>query len=224
LEKIADFCEQHSLWFHVDGAHGAAACLSEKYQHLVAGIERADSVVWDAHKMLLMPALCTAVLFRSASDVYTAYAEEASYLFERAPEHERYNLGHRTIECTKRMLALKLYAVLACKGPKVLGDHVTHAFDLARRFAELIQAAPDFELGHQPESNIVCFRYLAGNTKGLDQTQALTRRRLLERGNCYVVQVHLPRGLFLRTALMNPLTQEHHLTQLLDEIREVNQP
>lgn len=222
LEGIADFCHRHGIWFHVDGAHGAAACLSEKYRHLVRGIERADSVVSDAHKLLLMPALCTAVLFRSGPDAYTAFAEKASYLFEHAPEEERYNLGHRTIECTKRMLALKLYAVLACRGPERLGAYVTERFDLARRFAAIIGATPDFELGAQPESNIVCLRYLGGKGDCLDEVQNRTRQRLIERGTTYLVRVQLPQGVFLRTALMNPATQERHLTRLLDEIRAVN--
>ncbi|GMW02395.1 MAG: pyridoxal-dependent decarboxylase [Candidatus Hydrogenedentota bacterium] len=222
LPAIADFCERRNLWLHVDGAHGAAACLSDKYRHLVSGIERADSVVWDAHKLLLMPALCTAVLFKSRSNTHAAFAEKASYLFDRTAEEERYNLGHRTIECTKRMLGLKLYATLACNGTQVLGGYVTHAFDLARSFAELIEAAPDFELASPPESNIVCFRYTPSGARDLDRLQASTRQRLIESGKTYIVQVRLPKGLFLRTTLMNPLTSEKHLTMLLNLIRESN--
>src|SRR6185503_7757985 len=64
LEAVADFCAEHRLWFHVDGAHGASMALSAAHRHLVRGIERADSVIWDAHKMMLLPALATAVIFR----------------------------------------------------------------------------------------------------------------------------------------------------------------
>ncbi len=84
LEPIADFCRQHGLWLHVDGAHGASASLTPKYRSLLAGIERADSVVWDAHKMLLMPALLTAVVFRNGSPSFHAFAQHASYLFAGA--------------------------------------------------------------------------------------------------------------------------------------------
>jgi L-2,4-diaminobutyrate decarboxylase len=59
LPQIADFCRQHHLWLHVDGAHGASYCLSPANRHLVAGIEAADSVVWDAHKLLQMPPTCS---------------------------------------------------------------------------------------------------------------------------------------------------------------------
>jgi L-2,4-diaminobutyrate decarboxylase len=64
LPAIADVCAEAGLWLHVDGAHGAAAALTPAHAHLVAGIERADSVVWDAHKLLAMPALCTAVIYQ----------------------------------------------------------------------------------------------------------------------------------------------------------------
>src|SRR5205823_3523239 len=111
------FCAARGLWLHVDGAHGASAALSARHRGLLAGIERADSVVWDAHKMMLMPALLTAVLFRDGRRSYSAFAQEASYLFAEGPaEAEWFNTGQRTLECTKRMMSLKLYASLLCHG------------------------------------------------------------------------------------------------------------
>ncbi|HSP19114.1 MAG TPA: pyridoxal-dependent decarboxylase, partial [Myxococcaceae bacterium] len=80
LDAVADFCRARGLWLHVDGAHGAAAVLSPRYAHLAAGIGRADSLVWDAHKMMLLPALLTAVLFRDARRSYEAFSQRADYL------------------------------------------------------------------------------------------------------------------------------------------------
>ena len=64
IEAIADFCDERKLWLHVDGAHGASHLLSPKHKHNLRGIERAHSVVWDAHKLMLVPALITGVIFR----------------------------------------------------------------------------------------------------------------------------------------------------------------
>jgi L-2,4-diaminobutyrate decarboxylase len=219
LESIADFCQSHGLWFHADGAHGAAACLSEKYSHLLKGVERADSVVWDAHKMLLMPTLCTAVVFRQSVHACAAFEQEASYLFDRKKQEEWFNLGHRTVECTKRMMALKLYASLMCYGTAVFGEHVTRCFDLAYRFGELIRGSEDFELGAEPESNIVCFRYVPEEATDLDALQTALRQHILQGEEFYLVQTNLPHGRFMRTALMNPFTRDHHLEHLLESIR-----
>ena len=65
IERIADFCEAKNLWLHVDGAHGACVVFSKKYKHLLRGIERADSVILDFHKMLMTPKLVTAVVFQA---------------------------------------------------------------------------------------------------------------------------------------------------------------
>src|SRR5690606_595012 len=109
------FCKEKDLWFHVDGAHGASIIVSEKYKHLLKGVECADSIVWDAHKMLLMPSLSTAVIFRNGRDSYRPFSQAASYLFHGDPEDEWYNLGQRTLECTKNNMAAKLYiCLMAC--------------------------------------------------------------------------------------------------------------
>ncbi|MBM3275594.1 MAG: pyridoxal-dependent decarboxylase, partial [Candidatus Sericytochromatia bacterium] len=153
LDAIADFAAERGLWFHVDGAHGASAALSRRYRHLVAGIERADSVVWDAHKLMMLPSLITAVLFRDGAHSYETFSQQASYLFERRPAW--YNLAERTLECTKRSLSLPVYAALKVHGTDLFATYVERTYDLAREFASAIAAAPDFELAVEPQSNIV---------------------------------------------------------------------
>ncbi len=226
LEPIADFCHEHELWLHVDGAHGASVALSPKLRPLLAGVERADSVVWDAHKMLLMPALVTAVLFRDGSRSYESFAQQASYLFgEVTPEEQWFNFASRTLECTKRFMVLPLYATLARRGASFFAAYVEHTFDLASRFAREIQGSADFELAVEPEANIVCFRHVPKSAppaaRELDRLQAEIRARLLASGKYYVVQTRLPRGLFLRTTIINPLTTENDLSSLLDEVRSI---
>ena len=224
LGPIADFCERHGLWLHVDGAHGAAAALSPKYRGLVDGIARANSVVWDAHKMMLMPALVTAVLFRNDASSYEAFAQQASYLFEgRHPSDEWFNGATRTLECTKRMMSLKLYVSLSIHGTAMFGDYVTEMFDMARRFAHRVADAVDFELAVEPEANIVCFRFISNGSKGgieLDALQDELRSRVIAAGGFYLVRTALPAGVFLRVTIINPATKDADLIALLDAIRE----
>jgi L-2,4-diaminobutyrate decarboxylase len=244
LAEVADFCAEHDLWLHVDGAHGASAMLSATHAPRLAGIERADSVVWDAHKMMLMPALVTAVLFRDGRHSYEAFAQEASYLFPDAATqdqgsagfagpgdhpHERaerarasrmeqwFNLAGRTLECTKSMMALKLYVALATYGRQFFADYVDGRFALAQRFADAVEAAADFELAVRPDCNIVCFRLRGAGGREIDQ--GAIRRRLLAEGRFYLVQTTLPTGVFLRVTIINPATTDADLAEMLDAVR-----
>lgn len=218
LDMAADFCEEKGLWLHVDGAHGASVLLSRRRRHLLDGLERADSLVWDAHKMMRMPALVTAVLFRRAEDSYAAFSQRASYLLAGEAREEWFNLAHRTLECTKTMMALRLYATLRHHGVEVFEEHVDRTHDLALEFAEMLRAAPDFEVGHAPESNIVCFRHLRPGVDA-DGLQARLRAAVLEEGSFYVVQTRLPRGLHLRCTLMSPSTTREDLEALMERLR-----
>ena len=226
LPPIADFCERHGLWLHVDGAHGASAVLSDKYRARVAGIERADSVAWDAHKMLMMPALSTGILFRDGAVARRLFAQEASYLFQ---DGDTLDLAQRTIECTKRMLAMPLFVCLATYGEALFAEHVTTCFDLAARFAELLAAQPDFELAVEPECNIVCFRHLPPAVRAAplaeqNRWQAHVRAKVVADGGFYLVQTTLGEAVFLRTTLINPLSTERELTGLLDQLRRAGEP
>ncbi len=215
---IADFCAAHDLWLHVDGAHGASASLSAQHRHLVAGIERADSVVWDAHKMMLMPSLVTMVLFRDEASSYRTFDQDATYLFH--DDHPAWSdTCLRTMECTKNNMSVKLYAALACLGPQLLADYIDRMFALGARFGEMIAANYDFELALTPSCNIVMFRYRPAGVADLDALQDRIRSRICHDGQFFIVQATLGQRVYLRTTLMNPLSREEDLAALLDAIR-----
>ncbi len=223
LFELGAFCRENEVWFHVDGAHGASALLSTAHRSALAGIELADSVVWDGHKLLYMPATVSAVLFREPQNSYAAFAQEASYLFQGDSESEEaYNTSYRTLECTKRMMGLKLWAAFSLYGVEKLGGLVEQVFSTARLLAQKLADAPDFELLMPPQTNIVCFRHQpAGNLEGeaLNKHQAALRKKLVESGAFHLTQVKLENQLWLRTTIMNPLTAESDLDALLESIR-----
>lgn len=219
LEAIADFCQAHDLWFHVDGAHGASAVLSSRYRSLAAGLERADSVVWDCHKLMMMPALLTAVLFRDGRHAYGTFRQEATYLFEERPDEEWYNPGNRTVECTRPGAAVHLYTALRVHGVGLFRDYVTRCFDLSRALARIIDEAADFELALPPEANILCFRYRDPSGDDGDALQARVRRAVIESGDYYLTSADLFGREWLRCALQNPFTDEATLRGLLDAVR-----
>jgi len=221
LNMLADFAESKNLWFHVDGAHGASALLSAKYKHLLRGIHRADSVVWDAHKMLLMPALITSVLFKEGLHSYEAFSQKASYLFEKEARDEWYNFAHRTVECTKTMMGFRLYVCLQIYGTDMFQKYIDYSYGLTKSFASVIQESSDFELGIEPESNIICFRYTPPNTADINGLQKKIRQKTLEDQSYYIVQTELKGNHFLRCTLINPFTSLEDCKGLLEKIRQI---
>ncbi len=135
LADVADVCRRHDVWLHVDAAHGGAACLSQRHRTLVAGLDRADSVTWDAHKMLFVPALCAFVFYRDAARRFDAFQQDAPYLFDpAAPGLADFDSGLRTVECTKRAAVFGLWGAWSLFGPQLFADLVDVTFDLGRLF------------------------------------------------------------------------------------------
>lgn len=221
LEVIAQFSLKHDIWFHVDGAHGGASIFSKTYKHMVNGIEMADSVVIDGHKMMMMPALTTALLFKDGTNSHATFSQKADYLLEQSAEEDWYNLAKRTFECTKTMMSLHWFTLLKTYGEDIFDDYVTSLYDLGHQFAEIIKKDKGFELAVQPMSNIVCFRYVnkALDNHILNRINEKVRQALLEDGEFYIVQTKL-RGIhYLRTTLTNPFTTRNHLEALLNKIK-----
>ncbi len=216
LEEIAAFCREAGLWFHVDGAHGAPAAYSEKYSNLVKGIEKADSVIVDFHKMMLTPSLSTAVIFGCGGDAYRTFAQRAQYLWSEQTSEEWYHSGKRTFECTKAMTSLNIYTIFRIYGEAIFRQNIEQLFGLATTFAAMIRENPLFELAYEPQSNIVCFRY--GDDQQLNR---MIRDNLVADGRYYIVQTILHGEHFLRVSLMNPLSTPAELRGLLGTIRQM---
>ncbi|HSQ34956.1 MAG TPA: pyridoxal-dependent decarboxylase, partial [Candidatus Binatia bacterium] len=221
LPEIGAFARKNGLWFHVDAAHGGAACFSSKYRHLVQGLEAADSLVIDFHKMMLCPALATAVLFRDGTVLERIFSQKASYLL---PEQERVpweDIARGTIECTKKMMGLKLMMLLKTVGADVFAEYITRTYDLSRDFAALLVGEDDFKLAVEPQANIVCFRYQPSRVPPEQWSAAnvALRRRLVAHGRFYIVQTVIAGETYLRLTLMNPFTDLNDLGELVSEIR-----
>jgi L-2,4-diaminobutyrate decarboxylase len=222
LEAVADFCEKYGLWMHVDGAHGMGVLFSGKYKKLVKGIERADSVVIDFHKMLLVPALNTLVMFRDGDRSYETFAQKASYLFQKSQNNVWYNSATRTIECTKSALGIIAYTALKYYSNSYYREYIDSRYDLALSFAAMIKSDHQFELATEPESNIVCFRYAPDghNDLTLNKINAIIRDTIIKEGSFYIVQAELNEKIWIRVTIINPVTSEDDLKALLKKVLE----
>jgi len=225
LNEIADFCAEQDLWFHIDAAHGGGFVYSQRAKPMLAGIERADSVVIDFHKMLLSPSLLTAVLFRKAEDSFQTFAQHAGYLWQQDETHEWWDGAKRTVECTRPMLGLRAYTVIKYGRDGLFESYINRSLDVTHEFAKLVRESDDFELLIEPESNIICYRYAPPGVpeEQLNDLNQAVRAALLATGVFYIVQVEKHGKTYLRSAVMNPFVNESTCRELLVKIREVGE-
>jgi len=218
LEEIADFCEKYDLWFHVDGAHGASALLSDSEKHWMRGASRADSMIWDTHKMMRTSTLAAAVLFKNSASLERNFQQKGDYIF-----HEKEALGFDlipyTIECTKAGLATKLFWVLAAEGEQGLGDYVRNQYELTREIHALINAHTHFNCPYTPQANILCFQYIKYGTD--NDFQLAIRNELTMEGDFYITSSVVNGVRYLRLTVINELTNLEHIEQLIQAIERV---
>ncbi len=215
IDAMADICEQHNIWLHLDAAHGGMALLSQKHKHLLKGIKRVDSVVWDAHKMMMTPTVCAAVLVKDHRHLDSAFQTEASYLIHQK-EQPGYDFLTRNVECTKAGLGLKFFMSIAAQGEKNLVNYYESVVKLTQKIALWIKAQKDMTLAIMPETNILCFR--VGNN---NQQQFELRDALLAQGDFYLSTTEYQNKRWLRIVVMNQNTQWKHIEALMDELRKL---
>ena len=220
LDAMGDFCRNHNLWFHVDGAHGASAVVGSKSNSLVKGIEKANSIIWDAHKMMRVPALCTAVLFSDFTYQAAAFQQKGSYVF-----HDTEVVGvdsmPYTIECTKSALGTKLFWTFALEGEDKIAEFIDYTFQLAKDFYHLLEEEDDFSTPYFPQSNILCFRYEKFDID--DDFQKKLRYAIINEKRFYITSCDMNGQRYLRVVLLHPDTTVSHLKGLIEEVRRVAQ-
>ena len=220
LDEIASFCSKFNLWFHVDGAHGGAVVYSKKYKSLAKGIEKADSVVIDGHKMMMMPSIMTFLAFKNKIHSYQTFSQKAQYLWENSEDEEWYNYAKRTFECTKSMMSIQFYLVKQAYGDSIFEEYVDTLYDLGQIFYEMVEDEAHLQSFLKPDANIVCFRYVHPDLQQdeINKINQQIRKAILEDGRFYIVQTLLQSKNYLRVTLMNPFTSQKEINELLKTV------
>ncbi|MBW8481384.1 pyridoxal phosphate-dependent decarboxylase family protein [Actinomadura parmotrematis] len=223
LDELAGLCREHGLWLHVDGAHGASLLVSGELRGRLRGVEHADSLTWDAHKLMFVPAPCTMLFYRDGARSLGAFRQRASYVFDEEPdEYAALDSGGRNFECTKRPMIMPLWTLWAMHGPALFAQKIEHVCRLARDAHGLLLAEPDFEAVHAPQANILCFRHRPRGLAAPDvhRFQNAVRNRVRGGGSFFISKVDIDGTAALRAVLMSHHTTLDHVRMLLAEIRD----
>ena len=220
LNELADLCQLHNLWFHIDGAYGAAAMLTETGRQLLAGIERADSLAVDPHKWLFQPFEIGCCLVRDERWLALTFAERPEYLqdtwTDTDVEHE-VNFGERSVQLTRGFRALKLWMTVKVFGEDALRAAVQKGIDNAHRAEAILRELKCFEIVTPATLGVVTFRFIPPARTGLS-SDALTKSLYdanRERGYSMLTTTVIRGQTVLRVCTINPRTTEEDLQSSL---------
>jgi aromatic-L-amino-acid/L-tryptophan decarboxylase len=228
VERIADLCGERGVWLHVDAAYGGALALLEEARHVMSGVGRADSVVFNPHKWLYVPLDFSALYVRRPEALRRVFSLVPEYLRGDArrgagvPDYMDYG-----IQLGRRFRALKAWFVIRAFGREGLAARIREARRLARVVAGWVEADERFELLAPVEMGVVCFRVRAvpGRAKwgageeALDELNQHLLESVNETGAAYLTHTRLRGRLALRIAVGNVLTTERHLARAWELVR-----
>ncbi|SIQ85306.1 L-2,4-diaminobutyrate decarboxylase [Haladaptatus litoreus] len=218
LDELAERAEEHDLWFHVDAAYGGALALSDRHRDLLSGIDRADSLSVDFHKLFYQPISCGAFLLRDGSQ-YEHIARNASYLNPEGASVP--NLVAKSAQTTRRFDALKPFLSFRALGRDGFGMLVDETIALAEEVAELLASGSSFELVAEPTINAVVFRYRPTSDMADERLSWLNeaiRESLLREGDAVVARTEVDGVTALKFTLLNPRTTLTDVADILDAI------
>jgi glutamate/tyrosine decarboxylase-like PLP-dependent enzyme len=221
LLEVADFARRHDLWMHVDAAYGGFAALAPSARHLLAGIEKADSVTLDPHKWLYLPVGCGCVLYKDPATARAAFSHGADYTRTIGLEHdEAFAFWDYGPELTRPFRALDLWLLLKFAGTERLGEAVEQNIACAKYFEELVNVSEDFEMLAPVELSIFCFRYLPKGFAG--DLNAFNERilvKLQRAGSTYLSNATVRGRFALRGCVLNYRTTRSDMERVLHDVR-----
>jgi aromatic-L-amino-acid decarboxylase len=220
IPLIADFCASEKIWLHVDAAYGGALALLPETRHLMAEVERADSVVINPHKWLFVPL--------DFSALYTRHPEVLRAVFSLVPEYLRgdaeqgeLNYMDYGIQLGRRFRALKAWLVFSAFGENGLVARIREHVRLAKLFERWVESDGNFELLAPMNMAVVCFRALAGeNGSDLNTLNRAIVTAVNSTGRAYLTHTLLNEKVAMRIAIGNVLTTEKHLLEVFELIKQ----
>jgi aromatic-L-amino-acid/L-tryptophan decarboxylase len=215
LREIGEICRRYNLWFHVDGAYGAAVLFSERHRSLVRGIELADSLTLDPHKWLGMPFSAGLILTRHPEVLPPTFSVPCPYLQKASattlPDYM--NIG---VQWSRRMNSLKLWLTLKTHGRQAYEEMINRQIELARTFAEWVEKSEIFELAAPQVLPVLNLRIrdFRGDAHELSSLHATIIEDVNRDGQRWISGAMVNGKSVIRTMIISYLTEQRHLQGL----------
>lgn len=237
LSGLAERAREHDMWYHVDAAYGGALALSKRHQEKLTGIEKADSIAVDFHKLFYQPLSCGAFLLRDGSR-YQYIERNAAYLNPQSDDEDGAstdtgtdtvpNLVSKSVQTSRRFDALKPFVAFQTLGRKGMAELIDYTLELATDAAARIAADPHLELKHEPTLNTVVFRYLPDDDARTETAEPARTNEVNERirdrlradGTAVIARTSVDEETYLKFTLLNPQTSITAVEDILAAIKQ----
>ena len=219
IRELADIAHREGLWYHIDAAWGGSCLFSNELNSLMSGCELADSICWDAHKMLGMPLICSLFIVKDKSILgrVCAHGESAHYLFHS--DTEEVDLGRYSLQCGRRNDALKLWLAWREKGDAGWAKIVENYFSLANHLEQRVNQEASLTMMSTRQWTNICFRFDPQQENvDLNALNAEIRDRIMKGGKFMFSRANIGDDVILRLVISNPKVTEQSLDALADEI------
>jgi len=146
IPEMYKITQKYNLWLHADGSWGGSVVLSSKHKQLVKGLELADSFAWNPHKLMNIPLIASALLFKEKGLMMKNFSSgNTDYIFHEYDNAE-YDLGPKSMQCGKRVDSLKLWLSWKYYGDKGYEQRIDKVFEMAEYFEKRIKENTSLEL------------------------------------------------------------------------------
>ncbi|TPN85995.1 pyridoxal phosphate-dependent decarboxylase family protein [Aquimarina algicola] len=220
LNEIADICKEEDLWFHIDGAYGAAAMLSNK-KPLLKGIERADSLTMDPHKWFFQPYEIGCLLVKDHNWLSSTFTEKPEYLRDVEGNESEINFYDHGVQLTRRFRALKFYMSLKTFGLNTFKKAIQYNIDLAEQTEAILRKSRNWEIVSPATLAIINFRFNPIdrnlNEKELDLINQNISNKIVFSREALLVTTVLQGQIVLRMCLINPRTTIQDIQNTLEK-------
>ncbi|XP_055528972.1 glutamate decarboxylase [Wyeomyia smithii] len=237
INAIADISEKYNCWFHIDAAWGGGLLLSKKYRHpRLSGVERADSVTWNPHKLMGALLQCSTIHFKQDGLLISCNQMSAEYLFMTDKLYDiSYDTGDKVIQCGRHNDVFKLWLQWRSKGTEGFSKHMDHLMELTEHQVRRIKQQSDkFHLIMEPECTNVSFWYIPRRLRGvphdarkeqeLGKICPIIKSRMMQTGTLMVAyQPDDRRPNFFRSIISSIAVTEADVDFMLSEIDRLGQ-
>jgi len=217
LREIAQIAHDNDIWLHVDAAWGGSCLFSRRHRGLMDGVELADSVCWDAHKMMGLPLICSVFLTKNKSVLRSvcAHGDSAHYLFH--DDTKDVDLGRYSLQCGRRNDSLKLWIAWREIGDSGWAKMVEKYCDLSGYLEDLVNNSKYLSMMSERDWSNVCFRYEVDG-HDLNELNIEIRNRMMREGINLVSRSNIGDDVIIRAVVANPLIDEKVLLSLITSI------